>query len=892
MRSLTIPNIMSFLILGIGKLTGGSVQILAEFPRFAAQPSSSLVESTAGSYVATTHEGGRYDKGTLYRVSANGNAADSAILYHFGGNNGAGEAPSTGLSKGLDGKLYGTTLRGGEGGYGTVFRADAAGRVETLVSFTGAAGNRLGAVPAGILAHSDGNFYGLTAAGGRTGNGTIFKLTSAGMFTTLVEFSDATGVAKGREPVGTLVGNGTNLYGVTKYGGTAGNGVVFRLTTSGSFTVMAEFSGQTGSKLGASARAGLYLNPTDSALYGVTEYGGSSDFGTAFKLTTAATPVFTTLHQFSDSTGSQPSTPLVKGPDGGLFGCVNAGGTAGLGGVYRLSTSGGYALLTSFTGEQGAAPGAAPKAGLVVGGDGQLWGTTSSGGAGQQGAVFKISTSGQFTSLVNFTSELGWGPSSAPVATADGSWLMGMRHGGRHGVGTLTRLRDAVVSPLVSFDSTIGECPQGDLVEAGGVCHGYAAEGGASGLGAIWKYDTSGRLSSLTSFTTVSGVSGDGGIVPSADGQLLVTLRGGGPSSYGTVCKVGSNGSRTRLASFTGRAGALKGGKPRGRVLRRQDGWVFGATETGGKDDVGAIFAISPTGVANTMVEFSETGPRSPLGGLAGCANGIAYLATSRGGESDLGALLAVNLVQGTWSQLASFGPESGCIPAGNPVEGPDGAIYILTTDGGAHGCGTVARYSPKMGLTNVLDFSGYAGTAPGCSSMDAAGSPLVGGLGFAADGSLLVSSPEGGSGGGGSVLRLEEGVMPYANWKASQLGSLQAEDAADPDKDGVANILEYALGSDPNEASATGQSLALASLIAGAASYRPALRFTRNLHATDVELTVEESTLAPGATWQATQLQPEQESYDAATGVAAYLLVFPESTNEARKFFRFAAKR
>ena len=236
-------------------------ETLADFARPGTHPLGSLVLAGDGNYYGTTSDGGVNGKGTVFRMTP---AGAVTTLVTFTGSNGSarGDLPEAALIVGFGGALYGSTLAGGASDFGTIFKVTTAGMFTTLVEFTGIAGTAKGSVPGDILLHSDGNFYGTTMAGGVNDFGTVFKMTPSGVITTLVEFTGTSGLRKGAAPVGSFACSGATLYGVTQTGGANGYGSVYRVTTAGaSFTTMAEFTGITGGRWGSYPAAGLVLHP-------------------------------------------------------------------------------------------------------------------------------------------------------------------------------------------------------------------------------------------------------------------------------------------------------------------------------------------------------------------------------------------------------------------------------------------------------------------------------------------------------------------------------------------------------------------------------------------------------------------------------------------------------
>src|SRR6267378_3693902 len=194
---------------------------------------------------------------------------------------------------------------------------------------------------------------------------------------------------------GFLLGRNGLLYGTTSSGGASGNGEVFRLNSqTGVLTVLHSFAGSDG----ASPEAPLTLGP-GGEYYGTTAFGGANNFGTVFSITPSGT--FKSLHSFSGAgEGQNPSAGLTMGSDGALYGTTVAGGDIGQGSVFKLTPAGVVTVLHSFN----VTDGANPEAGLLQASDGKIYGTTFFGGLHGEGAIFSITTDGTVTTLYSFPS--------------------------------------------------------------------------------------------------------------------------------------------------------------------------------------------------------------------------------------------------------------------------------------------------------------------------------------------------------------------------------------------------------------------------------------------------------------------------------------------------------
>jgi uncharacterized repeat protein (TIGR03803 family) len=357
-----------------------------------------------------------------------------ATLHAFSGGSG-GSYPDSGLTAGPDGDLYGTTTFGGAHGLGTVYKITAAGVHTVLYSFTGSPND--GQYPAsGLELGEDGAFYATTTAGGAFGRGTFFRITTAGVATSLYSFAGTE--SSGARPQGlTLLADG-NFYGTTTFGGANDLGTVFRMTAQGVQTVLHSFA--PGSA-GNTPVAGLSPN-RDGYLYGVTYHGGTNDVGTIFRIAPDGTG-YTTLHSFAGGAadGQYPGTKLRNVADGTLYGSTGAGGAGGLGTIFRYDPlSGAARVIHSFAG--GPDDGNQPSCRLRVGPDGNLYGVTFYGGYFDLGTFFRITPAGTLTVVHSFAGGTdGRSPNSSLLVTPDGDFYGTTITGGATNNGTIYKIR-------------------------------------------------------------------------------------------------------------------------------------------------------------------------------------------------------------------------------------------------------------------------------------------------------------------------------------------------------------------------------------------------------------------------------------------------------------------
>ena len=256
-----------------------------------------------------------------------------------------------------------------------------------------------------VIQGSDGLFYG-TASG--SFYGTVYAIDSTGQLTTFYSFDGLNHGAK--KPRAKLLQDAEgNFYGTTMNGGGAGRGTVFKLTADGVETILHVFDQIDGQ----SPAAGLTIG-ADGAFYGVTPAGGLQyGTGTIFRITSDGQ--LTVIHEFTGGDGSNPYGELLLGKDGNLYGTTLSGGGTGLGTIFKITPAGILTVLHNFAGPDGASP----LAGLIQTSDGNFYGTTAGRGAFYSGTIYKLSPAGVLTTLHSFSGTDGEG--CRPPGPADTS---------------------------------------------------------------------------------------------------------------------------------------------------------------------------------------------------------------------------------------------------------------------------------------------------------------------------------------------------------------------------------------------------------------------------------------------------------------------------------------
>lgn len=726
-------------------LKSSIIEPLFQYVSTGAAPQAELSLGADGAFYGTLSTGGTYGSaGAVFRMTQGGTLSTLASFYSNINGNLSGSGPQSDLVQGPDGNFYGTTKSAGANGSGTLFRMTPGGVVTILVSFAGSS-PPLGSSPiCGLTLGADGNFYGVTQSGGASGSGTVFKMTPAGVFTTLVSFTGTSGSYPGSSPRAKLTqGADGNFYGSTATGGSNGFGTLFMVTPGGVLTTLVQFTGTTGSFPGATP-TGALTQGTDGNFYGTTSSGGAGNFGTAFMVTPAA--AFTPLVSFTGTTGaalgSSPKGALVQMDDGNFYGTTQTGGSGGgFGTFFQLTPGGVLTTLVNLTGSTGSAPASSPNGALVAGADGALYGTSSSGGLNNAGSIFKVTTGGQFTTLVSLTTAPNFG---RLIQGADGG-LYGatLGGGGALNYGTLfaTPIGGAPVtlSRLAPVSGTTAlNVRAGLLLGLDGNYYGTTVSGG-TGSGSVFQLTPSGAVTPLISFTGASGANPgaypQAALILGSDNNYYGTASGGGPNSAGTIFKMTPAGVQTTMVTFTG-TGTTPGATPQSPLLLATDGNYYGTTFAGGTGGFGTFYQLTPGGALTSILSFTGTSGdylgSSPSGVLVQGADGNFYGTTQSGGVTGMGTVFRVTPA-GVFTSLANFTGTSGALPGQTPggglFAGQDGCLYGVTSVGGFYSQGVLFRVAPDGSVATLYSFSGRSeGVSPGNGLVLAADGSFYGG--------------------------------------------------------------------------------------------------------------------------------------------------------------------
>jgi uncharacterized repeat protein (TIGR03803 family) len=675
--------------------------------------------------VGLTSAGGIQNKGTAFTIKSTGTSFTVQKAFARSGTN-----PNGDLVKGNDGNLYGMTSQGGAKGAGTIFKMTATGTTTILHNFD----FNTGYYPLGSLVQgNDGSFYGMTSGGGTNYYGTIFKITSTGMLTVLNHFDNTT---TGGNPNGTLAkGSDGNFYGMTSNGGGNGKGTIFKVTPIGILTVLRHLNITTDGGL----PKGSLVQGKDGNFYGMTSQGGGNNAGTIFKITPAGS--FTVLRNLDNTTGISPKGSLVQASDGNFYGMISSGGVNNHGTIFKMTATGTLTVLHNF---DYSTTGYTPYGSLVQSSDGNFYGMTISGGANRGGTIFKVTPAGTLTVLrsLNRTTD-GYNAMSSLIRNSDGSFYGMTVNGGSGNQGTIFKISPTgAYSVLVHFpEASKGYNPNGSLVQGkDGNYYGLTHDGGQYGYGTIFKM-CNGTFSVIKSLDHYkSGSYPYGSLVQSTDGNFYGMTNSGGTNGGGTIFKITSTGRLTVLLNFDP---ATTGGYPQGNLVQGSDGNFYGITTSGGSNNYGTIFKMTPTGTLTVLRNFDSTTGIS-YGSLVQGSDGSFFGMTYDGGTSSMGIIFKITSI-GTFTVLNNFNSSNGSYPySNNLIQGSDGNFYATTFSGGSNSQGSIFKMTPTGKITTLRSLD---------NSND--GRSPRGSLVQGSDGSFYGMTSAGGTNGAGTIFKV-----------------------------------------------------------------------------------------------------------------------------------------
>lgn len=379
----------------------------------------------------------------------------------------------------------------------------------------------------------------------------------------------------------------------------------------------------------------------------------------------AAQAQFSTLVTLNGTNGTAPYSALVQGTDGNLYGTTSNGGANGRGTVFKLTTTGSLTTIYNFCSSTNCADGSIPQAGLILGADGNFYGTTVFGGAGTTycgsgcGTAFKITPAGTLTVLHSFcvlASCLdGYTPQGVLVQASDGNFYGTTPNGGSNFQGTVFKMTPAGnVTTLYAFcrnsGCSDGETPLAGLVQgSNGLLYGTTSDGGFNFYGEVFSISTTGTFNVVHNFDQTDGSHPSNTLIQASNGLFFGTAQGGGTSTacFGSGCGVvfamNATGSFPGVLSLNYNDGAYP---EYAAMVQASDGKFYGTTAGGGSSGDGTIFRLTPTGVLTTLYVFC-TNVTCPDGegvnSIMQATNGTLYGTTAGGGTTGDGTIFSLS---------------------------------------------------------------------------------------------------------------------------------------------------------------------------------------------------------------------------------------------------------
>ena len=349
----------------------------------------------------------------------------------------------------------------------------------------------------------------------------------------------------GSSPSSALIEADGSLFGTTAIGGAHNLGTIYRRESDGTVTALHHFDGATDGSL----PRGALLRGQDGDFYGVAARGGAFDFGTVYRMTPGG--FFTVLHDLpapeevpildNPEGFLKFSAPLIQVEDGRFYGVTFDGGNStcdvsvvGCGTVFQMDSLGNtLTVLHTFAETDGANP-----TSIMQADDGDLWGTTNRGGAGNCGTIFRMTLAGAFTHVHDFAGTDGCNPWGSLLQASDGNLYGTVRNGGSGGGGIFRVTPAGAVSLIAPFDPALLRCSDAALIEASdGDLYG-TAQSSLTGLGSVFRATFAGGATVIHGFSGSDGSSPSAGLVEPEDGLLYGTAAGGGANGDGVIFRI------------------------------------------------------------------------------------------------------------------------------------------------------------------------------------------------------------------------------------------------------------------------------------------------------------------------------------------------------------------
>jgi uncharacterized repeat protein (TIGR03803 family) len=410
---------------------------------------------------------------------------------------------------------------------------------------------------------------------------------------------------------------------------------------------------------------GAIAQGRDGNMYSTTQYGGTNNVGTVWKITPAG--ALTVLYNFDTTHGASPDSGLTLGTDGNFYGTTQGGGTDGCGTVFKITPTGTLTVLYNFT---CGTDGKAPVAPLTLGRDGNFYSTTSGDSVSLLGTVYKMTPAGKLTTLYQFDGTKGSQPEAVLTQGNDGNFYGTAVLGGTSNNGTVFKITPSgTLIVLYNFDFTHGSKPYAQVIQGtDGNLYGTAYQGGTLGGGTVFKLTLTGALTVLHNFSDQPLA----GLVQANDGYFYGTTYGLGKGGDGTIFRINPKGAITTVHTFNA---YLTGLNPETTLLQHTNGTLYSDTAVGGSgptcspetaNNCGVFYSFTPNPALKPLVSLVTTS------GKVGAKVGILGQNFSKSSVVTFGSAPATAVTFGSSTFLTAT------VPAGAVT----GVVTVTTTSG------------------------------------------------------------------------------------------------------------------------------------------------------------------------------------------------------------------
>jgi uncharacterized repeat protein (TIGR03803 family) len=695
--------------------------------------------------------------GNIYKVNSDGSGFGFVHQFEYLGGNRNYPAIDdfAGLTR-VGGKLYGTTLQGGNYGWGTLFVYDTLTGIQTKLLDFDDRGFVSGKWPSGsLLLAPDGKLYGEANGGGYYGLGVLYSFDPAtNVYTKLLDFN---GTGGGTGPRGGLaMGPNGRIYGSCNMGGIHNNGTLWYWDyVTASFLKIFDFNAQT---TGATPIGPLVMAPNGKLYGSCAGYIGPYDQYGSYFCFDVSTSTFTTVHDFdadgpSYLNGASPLSGLLLASDGMLYGVdgaciirINPAGNvftnlftySGFGGLARLTegangmfyavSQGSIGTIYSFNLNTlttaplytlSSATGIEVSGQLVFSGSGKLYGLTRGGGANvPYGVIFSFNlATNTYTDVWDFQN---WSDGTEPIAgvmkTSNGQVYGTTSKGGSGGRGTVFKYNTCTdqMTTICSFVSAAPSprTPCVQLNEAtNGKLYGVSSGGGPTNYGTIFSIDTS--TNTMTLVNSWSSTKSDFTKLVNHSNGLMYATVGSGFAGGDILYSV--NPTTNVYTSVYTFGSTINGYRASTTLLAAPNGKLYGACFAGGANSKGTIYSYDPSTLAFVKLYDLTTASGWVINGpMVRAANGKFYGTAQQGGANGFGTIFSFDPSNNNFTVLYDFGTTNGGAPRGPLYMDSNGNFFGTASYGGLYYEGVLFSFNPTtLVYTKLKDFNGVDGEIP-----------------------------------------------------------------------------------------------------------------------------------------------------------------------------------